>query len=224
MTQSTNPDDFAERLARARQDDNAHRHDDPTWDDLGPYDRRILTRRAQADLDRMAEIGLRVIDVGADAAMTPGEPNLVDLFRERVQHAHSAYHAATGHGVLEDMTLVAALNDLSLVLEDGGADQSPQIVAVARALVAPVDDLCETSRPMVQHILDGNLGQEAAAAVTHLVMLLADLKGQVQALERTLLATGSAAQWPACSQCGGSGYQPCAPGSPHPAATQDGQS
>ena len=46
----------------------------------------------------------------------------------------------------------------------------------------------------------------------------------VQAVARALVGEAETDNWPACSQCGGSGYQPCAPGSPLPAAqdTHDG--
>lgn len=61
MTESTNHDDIAERLARARQDDSAP--EDPKWDDLEPQDKQLLIENATTDLARMAGIGLFVLDV-----------------------------------------------------------------------------------------------------------------------------------------------------------------
>lgn len=58
---TTNPDDIAERLARARQDDSAP--EDPKWDDLEPQDKQLLIENVTTDLARMAEIGLFVLDV-----------------------------------------------------------------------------------------------------------------------------------------------------------------
>lgn len=122
---------------------------------------------------------------------TPNEPNLVELLRGRLEIARDRVWHSTDSD--EVPGLLDALADVADAIgDDDETANHPAVQAVARALLAPVDDLCETSRPMVQRIVDGEFGQDAAGAVAHLLMLLADTRGQVQGLERALSARDTA--------------------------------
>lgn len=155
-----------------------------------------------------------------DASRDRGPRDPVEELRQRLQRAAERL-VPTGFDTQGLYEVLDQLDD-ELSVEHGSSTH-PAVQAVARELVRTAELAAytdEQARPVVQRILDGELGHEAALAMTRVLLDLAHSRGEAKALERAageLVGTDDTS-WPSRSQCGGSGYQPCAPGSPHPAA------
>lgn len=117
--------------------------------------------------------------------------DLVELLRQRVPEADCIDAARELWALLHNGRLPGGHQDAESARYYRNVVElflaSPAAQAVARALLG-TEELAaqadEQARPVVQRILDGELGQEAALAMTRVILDLTHARGEVKALER----------------------------------------
>ncbi|MGH3600762.1 MAG: hypothetical protein ACRDQH_10870 [Pseudonocardiaceae bacterium] len=152
-----------------------------------------------------------------------GDPDAPNELSRRVQVAVGLVETMSASSGNMAFAVADVVDTLRRLFLRPGAATDPLVQAVARALLAPTVDVCEAAQAAKNDLgeLDGD--DQITASLAGMAETLDPYDPVVEAVARALLGTDQADEWPACSQCGGSGHQPCAPGSPLPASgtTQD---